>query len=140
MTRRPPRSTRTDTLFPYTTRFRSRDDGFGKHRADREFHRHHRAGDSVAPFGFGLGALGVDLAGERQRVRLQRGDRIDEIEPAMLAVARGDAEAGDDHRVVGVEIGAHPGIYLARSPLQTSPPPRLDPRSGGEGKGGAFRV
>src|SRR3546814_4648896 len=24
MTRRPPRSTRTDTLFPYTTRFRSR--------------------------------------------------------------------------------------------------------------------
>src|SRR3546814_13677356 len=27
MIRRPPRSTRTDTLFPYTTRFRSRDDG-----------------------------------------------------------------------------------------------------------------
>src|SRR3546814_3125410 len=25
MIRRPPRSTRTDTLFPYTTRFRSRD-------------------------------------------------------------------------------------------------------------------
>src|SRR3546814_5296430 len=27
MIRRPPRSTRTDTLFPYTTLFRSRDDG-----------------------------------------------------------------------------------------------------------------
>src|SRR3546814_16143650 len=27
MTRRPPRSTRTDTLFPYTTRFRSRAGG-----------------------------------------------------------------------------------------------------------------
>src|SRR3546814_9002263 len=28
MIRRPPRSTRTDTLFPYTTLFRSGDDGF----------------------------------------------------------------------------------------------------------------
>src|SRR3546814_14118684 len=29
MIRRPPRSTRTDTLFPYTTLFRSREDGAG---------------------------------------------------------------------------------------------------------------
>src|SRR3546814_12403358 len=29
MIRRPPRSTRTDTLFPYTTLFRSRREGFG---------------------------------------------------------------------------------------------------------------
>src|SRR3546814_15916294 len=29
MIRRPPRSTRTDTLFPYTTLFRSHDDGAG---------------------------------------------------------------------------------------------------------------
>src|SRR3546814_2582923 len=28
MIRRPPRSTRTDTLFPYTTLFRSEDEGF----------------------------------------------------------------------------------------------------------------
>src|SRR3546814_9281339 len=28
MIRRPPRSTRTDTLFPYTTLFRSRSEGF----------------------------------------------------------------------------------------------------------------
>src|SRR3546814_7384668 len=34
MIRRPPRSTRTDTLFPYTTLFRSEDD-----RADRQHHR-----------------------------------------------------------------------------------------------------
>src|SRR3546814_20030409 len=35
MMRRPPGSTRTDTLFPYTTRFRSaerEDDGIGVHR------------------------------------------------------------------------------------------------------------
>src|SRR3546814_2891071 len=57
MIRRPPRSTRTDTLFPYTTLFRS---AFGRHPARRdlvqaaEYHvgqhvaddaaRHHRAG------------------------------------------------------------------------------------------------
>src|SRR3546814_12465359 len=35
MIRRPPRSTRTDTLFPYTTLFRS-------HRADRCLYRHRR--------------------------------------------------------------------------------------------------
>src|SRR3546814_2889225 len=34
MIRRPPRSTRTDTLFPYTTLFRS---GFGGQGVDRDF-------------------------------------------------------------------------------------------------------
>src|SRR3546814_13670809 len=32
MIRRPPRSTRTDTLFPYTTLFRSSDDSTGLHQ------------------------------------------------------------------------------------------------------------
>src|SRR3546814_19005517 len=34
MIRRPPRSTRTDTLFPYTTLFRSHQRGHVTHRAD----------------------------------------------------------------------------------------------------------
>src|SRR3546814_6365231 len=34
MSQRPPRSTRTDTLFPYTTLFRSRDRGTGSSRRD----------------------------------------------------------------------------------------------------------
>src|SRR3546814_3344197 len=34
MIRRPPRSTRTDTLFPYTTLFRSKGDGHGQGIAD----------------------------------------------------------------------------------------------------------
>src|SRR3546814_13781569 len=38
MIRRPPRSTRTDTLFPYTTLFRSHERGHGNLRP------HHRAG------------------------------------------------------------------------------------------------
>src|SRR3546814_985715 len=38
MIRRPPRSTRTDTLFPYTTRFRSgNDDRTGRHAAVMDF-------------------------------------------------------------------------------------------------------
>src|SRR3546814_10745983 len=38
MLRRPPRSTRTDTLFPYTTLFRSAERG-GCHGATLEYHR-----------------------------------------------------------------------------------------------------
>src|SRR3546814_5834339 len=36
MIRRPPRSTRTDTLFPYTTLFRSRGDAGPRHVGDRD--------------------------------------------------------------------------------------------------------
>src|SRR3546814_16459815 len=42
MLRRPPRFTRTDTLFPYTTLLRSRGDGFAR------LHRHRRGGESAA--------------------------------------------------------------------------------------------
>src|SRR3546814_3713064 len=47
MIRRPPRSTRTDTLFPYTTLFRSRDAGRGGARVDLGGERV-RAGPAVA--------------------------------------------------------------------------------------------
>src|SRR3546814_8603560 len=57
MIRRPPRSTRTDTLFPYTTLFRSagarrgrRDAGpglFARHRADPAADPRHAAVDAV---------------------------------------------------------------------------------------------
>src|SRR3546814_16450993 len=49
MIRRPPRSTRTDTLFPYTTLFRSHDDAFAAGHAPGH--------DPVAA----LGAVGVDV-------------------------------------------------------------------------------
>src|SRR3546814_18807643 len=50
MIRRPPRSTRTATLFPYTTRFRSRSDGnyrlYGEEHIERlQFIRHCRTLD-----------------------------------------------------------------------------------------------
>src|SRR3546814_17962486 len=49
MIRRPPRSTRTDTLFPYTTLFRSDtgDDREGDRLGD-EGERHDKAGEDVA--------------------------------------------------------------------------------------------
>src|SRR3546814_7169770 len=51
MIRRPPRSTRTDTLFPYTTLFRSRHFvesdtlGFGKDDRDNDELKGHRGGE-----------------------------------------------------------------------------------------------
>src|SRR3546814_10702322 len=47
MIRRPPRSTRTDTLFPYTTLFRSVVDAL----------HHQRAGDPHEDMGVGLGEM-----------------------------------------------------------------------------------
>src|SRR3546814_3044516 len=56
MIRRPPRSTRTDTLFPYTTLFRSAESAHhppaGRRCANRTRHRHRsarRARPSVSP-------------------------------------------------------------------------------------------
>src|SRR3546814_8484965 len=46
MIRRPPRSTRTDTLFPYTTRFRS---FVAELRGDRRFRRRREEGLADAP-------------------------------------------------------------------------------------------
>src|SRR3546814_7728293 len=44
MIRRPPRSTRTDTLFPYTTLFRSHTEQHaGAARADQRLHHHWKA-------------------------------------------------------------------------------------------------
>src|SRR3546814_1444410 len=68
MIRRPPRSTRTDTLFPYTTLFRS-DQGV-------RFHAHHRW-------------LGWDDSGAPATHRRSGGSR----EPSALRFATPDGEA-----------------------------------------------
>src|SRR3546814_2574044 len=52
MIRRPPRSTRTDTLFPYTTLFRS--------RFDRHWNEHHNL-DSIG-YAVSKGGICLDLA------------------------------------------------------------------------------
>src|SRR3546814_12391450 len=60
MRRRPPRSTRTDTLFPYTTLFRSaahRADAPEEHPAIRLVDRRHHADDGKGAAGAGLLAI-----------------------------------------------------------------------------------
>src|SRR3546814_5398053 len=78
MIRRPPRSTRTDTLFPYTTLFRSQFLRLGDrrllvelhtglavdvflHQLGHALHRHLGAGDAAGTFGDRLGH-GLDMA------------------------------------------------------------------------------
>src|SRR3546814_1947628 len=65
MIRRPPRSTRTDTLFPYTTRFRSAPSRAGRLR----FRKSNNAMSSPSVLGHEVG--GGDLA----RSELALGDR-----------------------------------------------------------------
>src|SRR3546814_20737152 len=99
MLRRPPRSTRTDTLFPYTTLFRSilrGDEGEGI--------AGERAGDRLA----------LDRAGRRGDVTVEvaAGDDID--------VAVGDDRTGRvatdvaRHRTSGVERGAGEGLVAGQ--------------------------
>src|SRR3546814_5867480 len=63
MIRRPPRSTRTDTLFPYTTLFRSR--GADDERRDEEYRRALPAGNGLRP-----GSRGGAPAPRHGRTRL----------------------------------------------------------------------
>src|SRR3546814_8598800 len=67
MIRRPPRSTRTDTLFPYTTLFRSSLQNFEVAAIDDE----HLAGDEA-------GAVGAEKGGGRRHVlwRSHARDRV----------------------------------------------------------------
>src|SRR3546814_10831692 len=79
MIRRPPRSTRTDTLFPYTTLFRSRPAG----RPGRPRRRAHAAGQGA---GQGHGRKGQERgeAGEVRRQRAAGGGRAGAPAPGRL--------------------------------------------------------
>src|SRR3546814_18849309 len=70
MIRRPPRSTRTDTLFPYTTLFRSRELGFGE-PGDIDLH----AGARGPVQGRGEGAVARDMSGVDDVVVAEPGPR-----------------------------------------------------------------
>src|SRR3546814_6323682 len=82
MRRRPPRSTRTDTLFPYTTLFRSRLGG----PADLDAHA---GGDAVARCvqrvqQAGVGAVELDQGpGERRVQRLRSEEHTSELQSLM---------------------------------------------------------
>src|SRR3546814_1655732 len=63
MIRRPPRSTRTDTLFPYTTLFRSPQPERGGEHRQQQHHRHdpaHRASVAIVVEHAPVGGPGED--------------------------------------------------------------------------------
>src|SRR3546814_20578498 len=109
--RRPPRSTRTDILFPYTTLFRShnRDEGDDRGLPDR----------STTP----------DSRGNRYRAGIGAGRRPAALRPGIrrrinpLPAAQGGARGGRvDYRQTKLEHEARPG-----------PEPQIGSASGGEG-------
>src|SRR3546814_5953649 len=102
MIRRPPRSTRTDTLFPYTTLFRSPDDALGAQhlcRGEHEVGRGHAFPELPLQ-------LEADDLGDQHRHRLAEHRRLG------LDAADAPAEHAEavDHRRVAV--GADAGVGL----------------------------
>src|SRR3546814_4937100 len=88
MIRRPPRSTRTDTLFPYTTLFRSE--------------RHPRGDETLADFGDRLDAVErdalrriVELHQVAQIDRRQVGDPARELQIGRIAVGRSEEHTSE---------------------------------------------
>src|SRR3546814_4574662 len=101
MIRRPPRSTRTDTLFPYTTLFRSRRASLTSNRAAVD------EGDRTA----GVADDSGDVAGDRAAVG--------QSHRAVGAVAETDGRAVDRTAIVD-DDRCQAGAELARSDEHTS--------------------
>src|SRR3546814_18090225 len=101
MIRRPPRSTRTDTLFPYTTLFRSRgndDSRLGEHQGPRP-HPRPRGGDHHPPALFDAelcriveAVAAAQTLGDRRL--LGRGGLRDRRDAAALFGRRGGGDWG----------------------------------------------
>src|SRR3546814_10515475 len=75
MIRRPPRSTRTDTLFPYTTLFRSGDRGIPRRRGSEPVHPHRRHQRDAVRIGAGSQA--------RRRGRYRSEEHTSELQSLM---------------------------------------------------------
>src|SRR3546814_12115111 len=118
MIRRPPTSTRTDTLFPYTTRCRSRGGLAGRRRRRGPVHQH-----------------GPHLAVERNGRADARGRRDPAARSAALSLRRLSAAGDRDGRQ---QRGGRPEPAPAGPEL--GPPGSGDRKRGGEGKSVSGRV
>src|SRR3546814_7142323 len=104
MIRRPPRSTRTDTLFPYTTLFRSAGQDAGA-RSGRQYgerkKRYQRQRDWRAPSSALCPGKGPD-----------RGDQASQAQEKREMIAVGECAADAAHGVIDERIGdAGPGKF-----------------------------
>src|SRR3546814_18950311 len=97
MLRRPPRSTLTDTLFPYTTLFRSQ-----RPSGDRLAYRAQRLGEEVEGVALGqIAGLHID-GGKAMVIALQGGDQhVGEIAAGLPVEAAHDADIDRDDSAVG---------------------------------------
>src|SRR3546814_19044779 len=86
MIRRPPRSTRTDTLFPYTTLFRSAPTYERTHGHRERAWDSDRVGRGYVPDGswFGFGFTDRPRSPSAQRLRVRRGCRGRSPDPRLL--------------------------------------------------------
>src|SRR3546814_20877337 len=112
MIRRPPRSTRTDTLFPYTTLFRSAGDDDGQCGGDKEI-----GGGAVDPRDAFEIEERIEMRGEADH-RLPR-DRAEQREQDKLQVAP-FAERFLARRLRRHACGFHPLDHRAFLDLQRS--------------------
>src|SRR3546814_322535 len=119
MIRRPPRSTRTDTLFPYTTLFRSVADALDHRRID----------------GLGVGLVGHHLAAVGQHLVADLGGRLAEADrEAAGRRAVLPREVGRERIRILVEQEVHPSLAVDRDR------PALVAQHGGEAHAGEIVV
>src|SRR3546814_8680619 len=116
MIRRPPRSTRTDTLFPYTTRFRPEADvqARGDLLADAEHAAAH--GARLGHAGVVEADLAADLPGQQAAPGVERGGGGVEL-VALVARQGGGGPAERDRKSTGLHSSTQ---GAARMPASTS--------------------
>src|SRR3546814_13041132 len=116
MIRRPPRSTRTDTLFPYTTLFRSTSEGL----------RQRIGQHAIAAFVDRRGRVHDDEKREQQRQQIAIRDRPGFVIDVVLVSAF--STHGDPPASPPVRTSPTPAATLACAPssLQTHAQPLLD--------------
>src|SRR3546814_17909100 len=92
MIRLPPRATRTDTLFPYTTLFRSMAAQLGGGVSPSDHREFGRAFVEVVEHS----ALfdGVWQVGEKHQVWMSHGDRVDTLPDGFRIIAHSEGEIG----------------------------------------------
>src|SRR3546814_2344037 len=108
MIRRPPRSTRTDTLFPYTTLFRSKD--LVQHERGQLRKITERAANKDDPGHQVQTLASPDLEPDRGACRMVRNDPRAAILQVILLFFRLDGQAGD----LALDNALHDGSQIDR--------------------------
>src|SRR3546814_7626517 len=116
MIRRPPRSTRTDTLFPYTTLFRS----LAALRASGLTLAHERLGHDILKTQALANHATPDTTQryvDRPRVRKAQAMAIGKLQARFVEVVRGDAETPPETEALPDLSNATAAGFICRDPV-----------------------